>query len=79
MILRTPPSRKRRADTDTSAGSSGVAASPVSDRRVVLYEEHEAVPFGVPPASSEPFDQLVCTYHCRQMVINTMLLLWVLC
>ncbi|XP_078181807.1 mitotic checkpoint family protein isoform X2 [Carex rostrata] len=68
MILRTPPSRKRRVDTDTSAGSSGVAASPVSDRRVVLYEEHEAVPFGVPPATSEPFDQLVCTYHCRQMV-----------
>jgi mitotic spindle assembly checkpoint protein MAD1 len=70
MLLRTPPSRKRRTDADTSAGSSGVAVSPVSDRRIVLFEEHAAVPFSVPPSSSEPLDQLVCTYHCRQMVTH---------
>ncbi|KAJ3707750.1 hypothetical protein LUZ61_011455 [Rhynchospora tenuis] len=70
MQFLTPPSRKRRteADADTSAGTSGAVASPVSDRRIVLYEQHEAVPFQVPRASFGPSDQLVCTYHCRQMV-----------
>ncbi|KAJ4810842.1 Mitotic spindle checkpoint protein MAD1 [Rhynchospora pubera] len=72
MQFLTPPSRKRRAEAEaeagTSAGTSGAAASPVSDRRIVLYEQREAVPFQVPRASFGPSDQLMCTYHCRQMV-----------
>ncbi|GJN16994.1 hypothetical protein PR202_gb04031 [Eleusine coracana subsp. coracana] len=75
MILRTPQQRKRRADADPDAGSDlavvesvgGVTGrSPVSDRRLVLYDRPTAlVPSG---ASGEPFDDMVCTYHCRQMV-----------
>ncbi|CAO2167235.1 unnamed protein product [Urochloa humidicola] len=75
MILRTPPQRKRRADSEADAdavavksggGASAVGRSPVSDRRLVLYDRPTAlVPAGVP---GEPFDDMVCTYHCRQMV-----------
>ncbi|XP_062181681.1 mitotic spindle checkpoint protein MAD1-like [Phragmites australis] len=77
MILRTPPQRKRRADADADAGADlagvksigGVSAtgrSPVSDRRLVLYDRPTAlVAAGAP---GEPFDDMVCTYHCRQMV-----------
>ncbi|XP_026664080.2 mitotic spindle checkpoint protein MAD1 isoform X2 [Phoenix dactylifera] len=57
MILRTPPPRKRRAD------SVADHESPVSDRRLVLYDD------AVPVSSVDPPpDQMVCTYHCRQMV-----------
>lgn len=57
MILRTPPPRKRRAD------SVADHQSPVSDRRLVLYDDP------VPVSSVDlPPDQMVCTYHCRQMV-----------
>ncbi|CAO2196756.1 unnamed protein product [Urochloa humidicola] len=79
MILRTPPQRKRRADSDADAdadvdlvavksggGASAAGRSPVSDRRLVLYDRPTAlVPAGAP---GEPFDDMVCTYHCRQMV-----------
>ncbi|TKW18005.1 hypothetical protein SEVIR_5G405800v4 [Setaria viridis] len=75
MILRTPPQRKRRADTDNDAdlvvvksggGASAAGRSPVSDRRMVLYDRPTAlVPAGAP---GEQFDDMVCTYHCRQMV-----------
>ncbi|CAO2172256.1 unnamed protein product, partial [Urochloa humidicola] len=67
--------RKRRADSEADAdavavksggGASAVGRSPVSDRRLVLYDRPTAlVPAGVP---GEPFDDMVCTYHCRQMV-----------
>ncbi|XP_010910286.1 mitotic spindle checkpoint protein MAD1 isoform X2 [Elaeis guineensis] len=57
MILRTPPPRKRRA------GSVADHESPVSDRRLVLYDD----PIPVPSVDPLP-DQMVCTYHCRQMV-----------
>ncbi|KAJ0959761.1 hypothetical protein J5N97_000550 [Dioscorea zingiberensis] len=53
MILRTPPQRKRLA-LDPS--------SPVSDRRVVVYNDP------APVSSLDPSEQMVCTYHCRQMV-----------
>ncbi|CAO2182164.1 unnamed protein product [Urochloa humidicola] len=75
MIIRTPPQRKRRADSEAdpdlvvvnSGGGAGAAGrSPVSDRRLVLYDRPTAlVPAGAP---GEPFDDMVCTYHCRQMV-----------
>ncbi|CAL4946339.1 unnamed protein product [Urochloa decumbens] len=75
MILRTPPQRKRRADSEADAdlvvvnsggGASAPGRSPVSDRRLVLYDRPTAlVPAGAP---GEPFDDMVCTYHCRQMV-----------
>ncbi|CAD6235670.1 unnamed protein product [Miscanthus lutarioriparius] len=77
MILRTPPQRKRRAsssagdDADLAlvksvGGASATGRTPVSDRRLVLYDRPTAlVPADAP---GEPFDDMVCTYHCRQMV-----------
>ncbi|KAJ1286474.1 hypothetical protein BS78_03G354700 [Paspalum vaginatum] len=79
MILRTPPMRKRRADSEAVADAdadlalvksvgraSATGRSPVSDRRLVLYDRPTAlVPAG---ASVEQLDDMVCTYHCRQMV-----------
>ncbi|CAL4972865.1 unnamed protein product [Urochloa decumbens] len=75
MILRTPPQRKRRADSEADAdlvvvnsggGASAAGRSPVSDRRMVIYDRPTVlVPAGAP---GEPFDDMVCTYHCRQMV-----------
>ncbi|OAY75840.1 Mitotic spindle checkpoint protein MAD1 [Ananas comosus] len=59
MMLRTPPQRKRRAES--VAGDE----SPVSDRRLVPYGGGAAA---LPIASAEPSDPMVCTYHCRQMV-----------
>lgn len=79
MMLRTPPQRKRRAEADADADldldldpdlAAAVAVAtgrtPVSDRRLVLYDR----PTGLVPASGpgEPSDDMVCTYHCRQMV-----------
>ncbi|ONK59456.1 uncharacterized protein A4U43_C08F6610 [Asparagus officinalis] len=52
MILRTPPQRKRRAE-------SPIIETPVSDRRVVVYND---------PFPSSTSDDLVCTHQCRQMV-----------
>ncbi|CAK9168438.1 unnamed protein product [Ilex paraguariensis] len=59
MMLRTPPPRKRRAD------SRPPEDSPNSDRRLVIYEDPTA------PESSHDHitsDQMLCTYQCRQMV-----------
>jgi hypothetical protein len=77
MMLRTPPQRKRRAEADADldldldpdlAAAVAVATgrTPVSDRRLVLYDR----PAGLVAASGtgEPSDDMVCTYHCRQMV-----------
>ncbi|KAM3334172.1 hypothetical protein ACQJBY_028922 [Aegilops geniculata] len=75
MLLRTPPQRKRRAvsDADPDANLDLAAAvavatgrTPVSDRRLVPYDR----PTALVPASGaeEPSDDMVCTYHCRQMV-----------
>ena len=89
MILRTPPQRKRRAgssagdDADLAllksvGGASATGRSPVSDRRLVLYDRPAAlVPADAPGL---PFDDMVCTYHCRQMVRSLrpfLVLLWV--
>ena len=77
MILRTPPQRKRRADSEADAdadlvavmsggGASAGGRNPISDHRLVLYDRPTAlVPAGAP---GDPFDDMVCTYHCRQMV-----------
>ncbi|WOL03614.1 mitotic spindle checkpoint protein MAD1 isoform X1 [Canna indica] len=57
MIFRTPAPKKRRADSVPADHES-----PVSDRRLVLYEEPG------PVAAVESSEEMVCTYHCRQMV-----------
>ncbi|CAL9112838.1 unnamed protein product [Musa acuminata var. zebrina] len=57
MILRTPAQKKRRPDTVLTDHES-----PVSDRRLVLYEGP------APVTAVDPSDEMVCTYHCRQMV-----------
>ncbi|KQK04829.1 mitotic spindle checkpoint protein MAD1 [Brachypodium distachyon] len=72
MILRTPQQRKRRADSDADADLAAAAAatsgrSPVSDRRLVLYDRPTDL-VAAAAASGAPSDDMVCTYHCRQMV-----------
>uniref|UniRef100_A0A1D1YB05 Mitotic spindle assembly checkpoint protein MAD1 n=1 Tax=Anthurium amnicola TaxID=1678845 RepID=A0A1D1YB05_9ARAE len=57
MILRTPPPQRKR-----KAGSLVDHESPISDRRLVIYEDP------LPVASLDPSDHMVCTYQCRQMV-----------
>ncbi|XP_042451563.1 mitotic spindle checkpoint protein MAD1-like [Zingiber officinale] len=57
MILRTPVPKKRRPESVVED-----LHSPVSDRRLVRYEEPG------PITAVEPSDEMVCTYHCRQMV-----------
>ncbi|GAB4847440.1 hypothetical protein Ancab_026497 [Ancistrocladus abbreviatus] len=65
MILRTPPPRKRRAD-------SALPESPAGSNRgaLVIYEDPPLAP--VPESSRDPSsipsEQMLCTYQCRQMV-----------
>ncbi|VAH66683.1 unnamed protein product [Triticum turgidum subsp. durum] len=77
MLLRTPPQRKRRAvpDADPDANldldlAAAVAVAtgrtPVSDRRLVPYDRPTALVSA--SGAEEPSDDMVCTYHCRQMV-----------
>ncbi|XP_044977504.1 mitotic spindle checkpoint protein MAD1 [Hordeum vulgare subsp. vulgare] len=77
MILRTPPQRKRRAGSDADldadldldlAAAVAVATgrTPVSDRRLVPYGRPTALVSASGP--EEPSGDMVCTYHCRQMV-----------
>ncbi|KAF7016303.1 hypothetical protein CFC21_029949 [Triticum aestivum] len=73
MLLRTPPQRKRRADPDPNldldlAAAVAVATgrTPVSDRRLVPYDRPTALVSA--SGTEEPSDDMVCTYHCRQMV-----------
>ncbi|XP_052193632.1 mitotic spindle checkpoint protein MAD1 isoform X2 [Diospyros lotus] len=57
MILRTPPARKRKAD-------SRPMESPNSERQLVIYEDPPA-----PESTHElPSEHMLCTYQCRQMV-----------
>ncbi|XP_072965955.1 mitotic spindle checkpoint protein MAD1 [Typha angustifolia] len=70
MIVRTPPQRKRRAE------SIADHESPISDRRLVVYDDPADISDRrlviyddpAPVSSAELSDQMVCTYHCRQMV-----------
>lgn len=77
MLLRTPPQRKRRAVSDADpdanldldlAAAVAVATgrTPVSDRRLVPYDRPTALVSA--SGTEEPSDDMVCTYHCRQMV-----------
>ncbi|KAM3353011.1 hypothetical protein ACQJBY_024281 [Aegilops geniculata] len=77
MLLRTPPQRKRRAVSDADpdanldldlAAAVAVATgrTPVSDRRLVPYDRPTALVSA--SGAEEPSDDMVCTYHCRQMV-----------
>ncbi|CAO2829864.1 unnamed protein product [Amaranthus hypochondriacus] len=57
MILRTPPPRKRRAESRPPEDDIA------NDAPLVIYED--------PPlqsSSPQPSDHLLCTYQCRQMV-----------
>lgn len=56
MIIRTPPTKKARAD-------SRVAGSPSPDRRLVIYEDPPSL-----KSSDCPSEQMLCTYQCRQLV-----------
>lgn len=56
MIVRTPPPRKRKAD-------SRAPESAGSDRHIVIHEEDL-----VPESSHELSEHMLCTYQCRQMV-----------
>ncbi|GMH25663.1 hypothetical protein Nepgr_027506 [Nepenthes gracilis] len=59
MILRTPPPRKRRADSELRE------SPPDSNRGLVIYEDP---PASVPDSAYDPPEQMLCTYQCRQMV-----------
>uniref|UniRef100_A0A803N9K7 Mitotic spindle checkpoint protein MAD1 n=1 Tax=Chenopodium quinoa TaxID=63459 RepID=A0A803N9K7_CHEQI len=58
MILRTPPPRKRRAESIPPEDDSPAG-------RLVIYEDP---PSPQPESSPLPSDHLLCTYQCRQMV-----------
>ncbi|XP_021720507.1 mitotic spindle checkpoint protein MAD1-like [Chenopodium quinoa] len=58
MILRTPPPRKRRAESNPPEEGSPAG-------RLVIYEDP---PSPQPESSPLPSDHLLCTYQCRQMV-----------
>jgi len=50
----------------SGGGASAGGRNPISDRRLVLYDRPTTlVPAGAP---GDPFDDMVCTYHCRQMM-----------
>ncbi|KMZ64782.1 hypothetical protein ZOSMA_34G00600 [Zostera marina] len=63
MILRTPKKRSRLESTsDQPQSIHECIPTRVSDRRLVLYND---------PSSSDQLEEqsdMVCTYHCRQMV-----------
>ncbi|XP_022861406.1 mitotic spindle checkpoint protein MAD1 isoform X2 [Olea europaea var. sylvestris] len=67
MILRTPPARKRRAesrppeDNDTNIPSS-------NRQQLVIYEDHPVVETSHDHSTPITTDQMLCTYQCRQMV-----------
>lgn len=73
MILRTPLPQKKRSRLESTSDQTqsihGCITSPVSDRRLVLYND---------PSSSDQLEQsdMVCTYHCRQMVNYIPTLMW---
>lgn len=58
MILRTPPPKKRRADSKLPEDDSPAG-------RLVIYEDPTP---SLPETSPHPSDHLLCTYQCRQMV-----------
>ncbi|XP_058089997.1 mitotic spindle checkpoint protein MAD1 isoform X2 [Magnolia sinica] len=62
MILRTPPPRKRKTETGDAVFAP---EDPISDRRLVIYEDPLPVASHDPTSSS---DHMLCTYQCRQMV-----------
>lgn len=65
MILRTPPVRKRKAESEAKPDEAG---SPVSNRQqLVIYEDE---PSALESSQDHHFssDQMLCTYQCRQMV-----------
>ncbi|CAA2963715.1 mitotic spindle checkpoint MAD1 [Olea europaea subsp. europaea] len=69
MILRTPPARKRRAesrppeDNDTNIPSS-------NRQQLVIYEDHPVVESSHDHSTPITTDQMLCTYQCRQMKLR---------
>ncbi|CAI9765284.1 unnamed protein product [Fraxinus pennsylvanica] len=67
MILRTPPARKRRAESWLPEGDN--TNSPSSNRhQLVIYEDHPVVESSHDHSTPTSTDQMLCTYQCRQMV-----------
>lgn len=64
MILRTPPPRKRRAESRPPENPPG------SDGRLVIYEDPSTP---LPESSHDPSEQMLCTYQCRQLVKSELL------
>ncbi|XP_019169506.1 PREDICTED: mitotic spindle checkpoint protein MAD1 isoform X1 [Ipomoea nil] len=65
MIIRTPPLRKRRAESEAKPVEEN---SPISNRQqLVIYEDDPSAPES---SHDHPFtsEQMLCTYQCRQMV-----------
>lgn len=66
MILRTPPPRKRRAESLLPEDRADM--SPSSNRQLVIFEDlpepEHSHDHSIPITS----DQMLCTYQCRQMV-----------
>lgn len=71
MILRTPKKRSRLESTsDQPQSIHECIPTRVSDRRLVLYND---------PSSSDQLEEqsdMVCTYHCRQMVNYIHTVMW---
>lgn len=71
MILRTPPPRKRRAESALPEDQIPTSLSPkgISNQKLVIFEDS---PLALLPESSQEHpitsDQMLCTYQCRQMV-----------
>ncbi|CAA2933888.1 mitotic spindle checkpoint MAD1 [Olea europaea subsp. europaea] len=67
MILRTPPARKRRAESRPPEEDH--TNSPSSNRQqLVIYEDHPVVESSHGHSTPISTDQMLCTYQCRQMV-----------
>ncbi|KAL3843634.1 hypothetical protein ACJIZ3_001037 [Penstemon smallii] len=68
MILRTPPLRKRRTESQLPEDNKNNTQSPNSSNQLLIYEDlplAEHSHDNTIPTSSE---QMLCTYQCRQMV-----------
>ncbi|KAH6825923.1 mitotic checkpoint family protein [Perilla frutescens var. hirtella] len=66
MILRTPPPRKRRAESQPHEDNN--TQSPSSHGQLLVYEDLPAPEYSHDHSIPVTSDQMLCTYQCRQMV-----------
>ncbi|KAL8487258.1 hypothetical protein ACS0TY_023798 [Phlomoides rotata] len=67
MILRTPPPRKRRLESQLSEDDK-TTQSPSSNKQLVIFEDLPAPEYSHDHSIPITSDQMLCTYQCRQMV-----------